>query len=57
MPVMPSATCELKRPDSYVWQPKVQRTGATLPVAAAANHTWSETMRPRMVEPSVYETE
>jgi len=54
---MPSATCELKRPDSYVWQPKVQRTGATLPVAAAANHTWSETMRPRMVEPSVYETE
>ena len=57
MPVMPSATCELKRPDSYVWQPKVQRTGVCRPVSADANHTRSETIRPRMVEPSVYETE
>ena len=31
---MPSATCELKRPDSYVWQPKVHRTLWARPVAA-----------------------
>ena len=54
-PVIPSATCELKRPDSYVWQPKDARTPCR-PPPGLANQNWSSISRPRMLEPSVYET-
>mmetsp|Transcript_492 Transcript_492/g.1024 ORF Transcript_492/g.1024 Transcript_492/m.1024 type:complete len:97 (-) Transcript_492:398-688(-) len=53
---MPSATCEKKRPDSYVWQPNEERTPSLVP-AEEANQTLSSTRCPRIDEPSVYETE
>ena len=53
-PMMPSATCLLKRPVSYVWQPKDARTLAR--PLSDEKKTSSSTIRPRIDEPSVYDT-
>ena len=53
--MMPSATCLLKRPVSYVWQPNDARTLAR--PLSDEKKTSSSTIRPRIDEPSVYDTE
>ena len=55
-PVIPSATWLRNKPDSYVWQPNGARTAFYWPLDEP-NQNLSYIMRPRMDEPSVYETE
>jgi len=52
---MPSATCELNSPDSYVWQPNEARKLSAPPCGLAK---WNVSMSslPRIDEPSVYDT-
>lgn len=51
---IPSATCPLNSPVSYVWQPTTIRSvNAPRP---SPKCTWSVYTAPRICEPSVYET-
>ena len=54
-PVMPSATCVLNIPLSYVWQPNDASTPMRAP-SLFPNQNLSRDMCPLIVEPSVYET-